>query len=278
MSIESFQDTLFEDPVGLRLRHAREKERLSKEAVAQQLKFPVSVIDAIEREDWARLGAPIFVRSYLGSYARLLGLPSTLAEEAVRDKPTPALVVVGTGSSARRLFDRSLMNLAYLVMTVVIAGLAIALAMHFQSDSRQIPVPSVSLDSPTSDHPVMASLTPSLSAPTQSLPAPLPTPAPAAAPSSAQTGHELLLRFHGQSWMDAIGADGLRLERGLVAAGSERRYRLDQVSRIVLGDADQVQASLGAGKLDLTPFRDGNDAKVVRFAVSSDGTLVTVDH
>ena len=43
MTIESFQDTLFEDPVGLRFRHAREKARWSLESVAQQLKLPVAV-------------------------------------------------------------------------------------------------------------------------------------------------------------------------------------------------------------------------------------------
>ena len=259
MNDEIVQDTLFADPVGLRLRHAREKERWSKEAVAQQLKFPVAVVEAIEREDWQRLGAPIFVRSYISSYARLLGLPASLADEAVRDKPAPTLVALGTGSTARRLFDRGLMNLAYLVMTVAIAGLAIALAMHFQSDSASAPAPALSLDGPVPDRTVMASLTPSL-------PAPQPDT------------KELQLYFRGPSWIDANGPDGIEIERGLVAAGSERHYRIDQVSRIVLGDADQVDASLGATRLDLAPFRDGDDAKVARFAVSSDGALVNLDH
>lgn len=276
MNSEIFQDTLFEDPVGLRLRHAREKERWSKEAVAQQLKFPVAVIEAIEREDWNRLGAPIFVRSYISSYARLLGLPATIAEEAVRGKPAPALVAVGSGSPTRRMFDQGLMNLAYLVMTVAIAGLAIALAMHFQSQSPPTPAPALSLDAPVADRTVMASLAPSL--PTQVAATPLAASVPAPASAPVPAANDLLLRFRGESWIDASGADGSRLERGLVAAGGERRYRLDQVARIVLGDGEQVEASLGGSRVDLAPFRDGNDAKVVRFAVSSDGALVTADH
>ena len=64
---------------------------------ARELKLPVSVLDAIEREDWARLGAPIFVRSYVGSYAKLLGLPASLADEVVKGKPAPQLVsIAGT--------------------------------------------------------------------------------------------------------------------------------------------------------------------------------------
>jgi len=286
MNIESFQDTLFADPVGLRLKHAREKERLSKEAVAQQLKFPVSVIEAIEREDWPRLGAPIFVRSYIGSYARLLGLPSTLADEAVRDKPAPALEAVGNGSPARRLFDRGLMNLAYLVMTVVIAGLAIALAVHYQAAARLTPASASAL---SLDVPTPASLVPtgdasvSLPDPVVSVPTVNSVAAPVMAslapplpPAPTPNAHELQLRFRGESWIDATDLAGTRIERGLVPAGSERRYELGQISRIVLGDANAVEASLGPGRLDLAPFRDVNDAKVARFAVSSDGKLVAV--
>ena len=68
-----FQESLFADPLGLRFRHMREKAHWTVEAVAQQLKLPTSVINAIEKEDWARLGAPIYIRSYVGSYARLVG-------------------------------------------------------------------------------------------------------------------------------------------------------------------------------------------------------------
>lgn len=179
MTIESFQDTLFEDPIGLRFRHAREKARLSQENVAQSLKLPVAVLDAIEREDWARLGAPIFVRSYVGSYAKLLGLPATLADEVVRGKPAPTLHTVGSAPSSRRAMDRSLTNLGYLAMTVAIVGAVVMLALYFQKPrgtAENLPLdppPSYSAAEPAP--PVMASLTPSL-----------PDAAPVAAPVSSQ--------------------------------------------------------------------------------------------
>jgi cytoskeleton protein RodZ len=262
---------LFEDPLGLRLKHAREKAGISKETAAQKLKFPLSVVEAIEKEDWLRLGAPIFVRSYVGSYARLLGLPASLAEEAVRDKPAPSLVAVGSGSPAKRMFDRGLMNLAYLVMTIVIAGLAIALAMHFQSTSRPAPTPSLSLESSEPDRGSPRSAVP---APTNAVVmASLSPPIASIAPGE----NELVLRFRGDSWMEATGPGGVRIDRGLVPAGSERRYDPGKIARIVLGDADQVDVSLGANKVDLARYHDVNDAKVARFAVSSAGTLAAVD-
>src|SRR5687768_18326942 len=119
MSTESFQDTLFEDPVGLRFRHAREKAQLSQELVAQKLKLPVAVLDAIEREDWARLGAPIFVRSYLGSYARLLGLPPGIAVEVVRGTPTPQLGEIGSLAASRKP-DRRIGGIAVVAIVVLV--------------------------------------------------------------------------------------------------------------------------------------------------------------
>ena len=134
MSSDSFQDSLFDDPIGLRFRHAREKARWTLEAVAQKLKLPVAVLDAIEREDWARLGAPIFVRSYVGSYARLLGLPAELADEVVRGKPSPPLVSIGNGLAGRSAFAGP--ALGYLVMTLLVIAAVAAAAAYYQSPRR----------------------------------------------------------------------------------------------------------------------------------------------
>jgi len=134
MSIDSFQDSLFEDPIGLKFRHAREKARWTLEAVAQQLKLPVAVLDAIEREDWARLGAPIFVRSYVGSYARLLGLPVTLADEVVRGKPSPPLVSIGGMAPDRSILAGSAVG--YLLMTLLVVAAVVAAAVYYQAPRR----------------------------------------------------------------------------------------------------------------------------------------------
>jgi cytoskeleton protein RodZ len=291
MSIESFQDTLFEDPIGLRFRHAREKARWSLESVAQQLKLPVAILDAIEREDWARLGAPIFIRSYVGSYAKILGLPASLADDVVRGKPAPQLVAISGTSPAKRVIDRSVMNLAYLAMTVVIVGSVVVLAMYFQAPKRTsevlpadpassytasetIPAPysaGVPVASPTTatpattspakganstiasasnDAPVMASLAPTL-----------PTQAP---------NNELVLRFHDASWVDIVDRNGTHVERGLVAAGAERRFAAGQLAQVTLGDSTAVDVSQGGIALDLSPYREAN---VAHFTVSSDGKI-----
>lgn len=140
MSIESFQDSLFEDPIGLRFRNAREKERWTLDLAAQRLKLPVAVLDAIEREDWARLGAPIFVRSYVGSYARLLGLPETLADEVVRGRPAPPLVSIGAAPLARSGLGGA--ALGYLLMTLLVVAAVVAAAFLYQAPGRSALLPA----------------------------------------------------------------------------------------------------------------------------------------
>ena len=272
---DSVQQTLFADPLGLRLRNAREGKRWSREAVAQQLKLPVAVIEAIEKEDWARLGAPIYARSYLGSYVRLLGLPATLVDEGVRPAPTAPLVAMGGVPAGRRMVDRSLLNLGYLAITAAIVGSVVMLAMHFQAPARDAQV--LSLESPTPAaprpapgtspapaprSPVMASMAPTL----PSTPATVAPTAPAAA--AAPGG--IVLRFRGESWVEILDPAGNVVERGLVPAGSERTLRAGVVGAVKFGNADAVDV-LRAGQLvDVSAFRQAN---IARFAVSSEGSL-----
>ena len=61
------------DP-GARLRRQREQAGLSEQQVAEQLNLDVTVVSALERDDFAALGAPVFVRGHMKRYATLLGL------------------------------------------------------------------------------------------------------------------------------------------------------------------------------------------------------------
>jgi cytoskeleton protein RodZ len=272
MTNDSFQDSLFEDPLGLKFRHCREKQRMSLESVAQQIKLPVAILEAIEREDWSRLGAPIFVRSYVGSYAKFLGLPATLADDVVRGKPAPALVHVGA-PPARRAFDRSVMSLAYVAMTVAILGSVVALAMYYQGPRRNAEVlpPDATatyaggeaLPQPAAAQaPVTASITPPLDAVAANAP-------PASAPAGA-VGSEIVIRFRGESWVDIVDRKGAHIERGLVPAGAERRYADGSLAEVTLGNSSAVDVVSGGVAVDLSPFREAN---VAHFTVSSEGRI-----
>jgi len=281
MSNDTFQDSLFEDPLGLKFRHCREKQRMSLESVAQQLKLPVAILEAIEREDWSRLGAPIFVRSYVGSYARFLGLPATLADDVVRGKAAPPLVHVGAPPT-RRSYDRSVMSLAYVAMTVVILGSVVALAMYYQGPRRSstevlppdatatyagseaLPPPAAAQPAP-----VTASMAPPLPESPSAAPVAgaVPSVATAAVPGGAG---EVVLRFRGESWVDIVDRNGAHIERGLVPAGTERRYAGGSLAEVTLGNSTAVDVISGGAAVDLAPYREAN---VAHFTVSSEGRI-----
>lgn len=297
MNSEIKQEVLFQDPIGIRLRQGREAAGLTVEQVGQQLKLPVAIVKAMEIDDWARLGAPVYVRSYLGSYLRLVGLPPALCEQAAQTKAAPALVAMGTQSGVRRTLDHSLRNLVYLVMTAVLVIPVVLVARYYQAGSKP---ELLALDAGASPAPASALTRPA--AATTPAPSVVPAPAPAPAAVEASPGEiatattanltpdaahpapvmasmapfqpavaspgELLLTFKGESWLEVVDGQGGRLERGLVNAGTERRYAPGQVARITLGRADAVDVSFAGKAVDTTPYRAAN---VARFTVSSSG-------
>jgi cytoskeleton protein RodZ len=60
---------------GARLRREREARGLTQQQAAEQLTLDVSVVTALEANDFATLGAPVFAKGHLRRYAVLLGIP-----------------------------------------------------------------------------------------------------------------------------------------------------------------------------------------------------------
>lgn len=67
--------------IGGRLRQARQQAGLSLEQISARTKIKVSILDAIEREDFGQLPRGFFRRGFLRAYARELRLD---AESIVR--------------------------------------------------------------------------------------------------------------------------------------------------------------------------------------------------
>lgn len=61
---------------GTRLKEERKHRGLSLAQVASEMHMDVGVADALEKDDYSPLGAPIFVKGHLRNYAKLLGLPA----------------------------------------------------------------------------------------------------------------------------------------------------------------------------------------------------------
>lgn len=68
--------------LGERFRAAREQRGLTLSEVAEHLRIRSVYLAAIEEENWSAIGAPVYTRGFLRTYARYLGLDP---EEAVSD-------------------------------------------------------------------------------------------------------------------------------------------------------------------------------------------------
>jgi cytoskeleton protein RodZ len=115
-------------PIGAQLRAGRERVGLSREQIAQSLHLDTAVVTALEAGDFDSLGAPIFVKGHLRSYARLVKLdPAAIvaAYETYEKGAAPALPSRVPGGV--RMDERSGWGsrIAWLVLVLIVAGIGI---------------------------------------------------------------------------------------------------------------------------------------------------------
>jgi cytoskeleton protein RodZ len=76
--------------LGERFRAAREARGLSLSDVAEQIRIRSLYLAAIEDEKWSTIGAPVYIRGFLRTYARFLALdPEEAVAEFNKTQPAP---------------------------------------------------------------------------------------------------------------------------------------------------------------------------------------------
>src|SRR5947207_4352843 len=85
---------------GSRLRAARERRGVSLRQIANATKISVGVLEALERNEIARLPGGIFSRAFVRSYAMEVGLdPETTIREFIAQFPNDSVTDGHPGSS-----------------------------------------------------------------------------------------------------------------------------------------------------------------------------------
>ncbi len=70
------------EPLGLRLKRAREDRKLTLRQIAAETKISVSTLEALERGDFSRMPGGIFGRAFVRAYAVRVGLdPDPIVDE-----------------------------------------------------------------------------------------------------------------------------------------------------------------------------------------------------
>lgn len=272
MNDNAYQETLFAEPVGLQLKHAREKRGMKASDASARLKLPVDVIDALEREDWKKLGAPIYARSYLTSYLKLLDLPVSMASEVSFETAPAATMKLLSEKPIRRDIDKTLSTLGYFAITGVIVTLIIMLAMHFQAPAKRSESLPLDIQTQTSAPLPAQQTSPTATSNTAiEMPAQTPMMASMAPIVSNPTTTEWEIRVNADTWIQIVDSKGQRTENGIVPAGAIKKYNPEQISGVTIGNADQVQILRNGQIVDFNAFKQDN---VARFKIGNDGNLV----
>jgi len=207
---------------GARLRGAREHKGLTVVQAAEKLHVDARTLEALEAEDFAALGADVYVRGHLRRYAELVGeSPGELQElyagstQAARPDLT-RIARSEPGRGATRLVLPALLGLAGLALVVLLWWV---LTMPGEK-------PQPLAAAPPSAAPDAATGVAAAGA------------ADEAAPAAGAT--QLALKFSALSWAEVSDATGRRLLQGLYAPGSARTLSGTAPLRVILGNAPAV--------------------------------------
>ena len=77
--------------LGERFRAAREARGLSLSDVSEQIRIRSVYLAAIEEENWSAIGAPVYIRGFLRTYARFLGLDPEEVVAFFNGAPQPSI-------------------------------------------------------------------------------------------------------------------------------------------------------------------------------------------
>jgi cytoskeletal protein RodZ len=227
--------------LGERFRAAREARGLTLSDVAEQIRIRSVYLAAIEEENWPAIGAPVYVRGFLRTYARFLGLD---AEEAVgafneqaagatAEAPPEAEAVAARPSEPRRL-------LPFIWVASVVAVLLIAY-VAFNAFSPREPAlqsaPTVALPSASAS---AGALPPDETAATAS-PQTSASPDALVSPSAtiASQANSLSVQLSAPSWLRVV-IDGKIVSEGTFPAGTSKTFR-GKRAVLLIGNAGGVR-------------------------------------
>jgi len=271
---------------GAGLRLAREQLGLSQQQAAEQLTLDVSVITALDADDFATLGADVFVKGHLRRYAALLGLPEgdVLAsyERSKAHLAPPSLI---PRARIEMLPERSQVNWGWVVGGAALLLLAAGLVAYLSEYGFRLPGRSdAGADVVAAADPTTADLA-TMPAPTSATPYTTPSPgagsllegedgstAEAGPASPLPAGHvSLSVSFAADSWAEIYDGSGKAVLYDLGKAGSRRTIAAAAPLSVTFGNAPAVTLAVNGRATPLPPVPAGQT--VARFSVETDGTL-----
>ncbi len=124
--------------LGDEFRAARESRGLSLEEVHERIHLRPAYLEAIESEDWASIGEPVYVRGFLRTYARFLGLDGerAVAQFGAKSQSETPIVRTAMSASAPSEFSRTRKNSPLLLVLGIVALALVAFVGYRYYEQR----------------------------------------------------------------------------------------------------------------------------------------------
>lgn len=266
---------------GSLIRKAREALQLSIDELAGQTKLARPTLEALERDDFAALLEPVYVRGYYRKVAKVLSIPEAPLMKAYEMRVIPRALAPPTklrlGTGADFEGGRRFGSVLIVALFAVLAGIVIWYVRGGPATKAPTTLPvqsAVTADVQSTPAEVMSqpAAQPGV-APAATVPADPATTVPQpAAPAAVQnqlgtaaaTGVQLQLNFVSISWARVEDANRRVLLNRVVQAGE--RQVLDGLPpyTVFLGNAPGVQVQYQGAQLDIKPLtRDNATARFV---------------
>jgi cytoskeleton protein RodZ len=277
------------DTPGPRLKIERERRGLSAQKAADDMHLDAWVIDALETDNYARIGPAVYAKGHLKNYASLLGLPADEILAGYAAVAAPSVATVAPSTVRLRTTESAPTQVAWapiaggVAAALVLAGLLWFKPWHSRTAApMNVPEPIAAAAAaaavPPSAGPSMDSEQASSSTATEVPPATVLAPAVAAtataAPAADAPGSgraRLRLSFSADSWVEVSNAAGQRLFAGYGHANTVKSIAGSAPLRVYLKQAGGVQLEINERAVAIAPqFVTGN---VARFEAGADGVL-----
>ena len=250
--------------IGGRLRRAREHRGLSLRDAARRTKLSVPVIQAIERNDFARLPGGMFRKAYVRTLAIEVGLdPDEMAagycarfEPAIEPPPVPDRGVVLHDALVKQLTPSPQRSIVALL--IVAAPAAVWFMLQPATAVPNGALPDTPIELVASPIPSRAGSTVVADLTREATPAAIDT-------RTADPPVRIELAATGRCWVVA-DSDGERVMYRLMEAGEQVVLEGQRTISLRLGDAGSVTLSINGG----TRRSPGGDGEVVDLEVTPD--------
>jgi cytoskeleton protein RodZ len=285
--------------IGERLRAGRERAGLSVAAAAEKLHLDIKVIEALEADRFAELGASVYVRGHLRRYADFVGEPGAelVSSYTARESRPPPPDLTQIPQAERRADPRRLVTPLVGVACAVVLLVAIWWVLAGSHGKSTVPVGSpAAAQAAVPDHSVPTGVAdggvvPAGPAVQPALPTASAKPAPggavvasttaagaqpkrdASAEAAAAPAREMRLKLNltNDSWVEVYDARGERLFYDVASAGSVQSVSGRGPLRVVLGNAAGVTVEVDGRARDIP--ENAVDGEGARFVVNRSGSL-----